>query len=38
MAEELGMRVRPVIPVHAQRHTIPGSMDEAAGVVVISYL
>ena len=38
MAEELGMHVRPVAPVHAYRHTIPGSSDEAAGVLVISYL
>ncbi|WP_329134294.1 NUDIX hydrolase [Streptomyces sp. NBC_01476] len=38
MAEELGMRVRPVTPVHAYRHTIPGSADEADGVLVLSYL
>ncbi|MDI5966845.1 NUDIX domain-containing protein [Streptantibioticus silvisoli] len=36
--EELGMSVRPVMPVHAYRHTIPGSPDEEDGVLVLSYL
>src|SRR4051794_28235855 len=38
MREELGMRVRPVTPIHAYRHVIPGSPDERNGVLVISYL
>jgi 8-oxo-dGTP pyrophosphatase MutT (NUDIX family) len=38
MAEELGMRVRAVAPVHAHRHVIPGSVDESDGVLVLSYL
>jgi len=38
MLEELGMEVRPITPVHAHRHTIPGSPDEADGVLVLSYL
>lgn len=38
MLEELGMRVRPVAPIQAYRHTIPGSADESDGVLVISYL
>jgi 8-oxo-dGTP diphosphatase len=27
MLEELGMKVRPITPVHAHRHTIPGSLE-----------
>lgn len=38
MLEELGMCVRPVAPVHAHRHEIPGSLDEDRGVLVLSYL
>lgn len=38
MFEELGMQVRPVAPIHAYRHTIPGSPDEGDGVLVLSYL
>lgn len=38
MWEELGMRVRPVVPVQAFRHVIPGSADENDGVLVLSYL
>ncbi|MEO3749957.1 NUDIX domain-containing protein [Streptomyces sp. B6B3] len=38
LKEEMGMVVRPIAPVHAYRHTIPGSADEENGVLVISYL
>jgi 8-oxo-dGTP pyrophosphatase MutT (NUDIX family) len=38
MWEELGMRVRPVVPVQAFRYVIPGSADESDGVLVVSYL
>ncbi|MEU1800765.1 NUDIX hydrolase [Streptomyces sp. NPDC019937] len=38
MLEELGMHVRALTPVHAHRYTIPSSLDEQGGVLVLSYL